>query len=149
VPLELARTQVLLVVDYDHKTQRHCVRIVPQLVDALKGWTSSTRISPMLGVQEYGTAKHATEPLRGEQALVFVGPLDPLQIPSPTISNAKLWLTLGAYNLVLLYPSVQAAKELVAWAETTNARYEHWTLVDGEVTVTAFHHHSDPATLLP
>lgn len=109
------------------------VRIVLSHAEALKAWQPSTRLSPLFGVEEHGTAEPAANSLEKTRHLIFLGPVHPERVSEHIGRDSRLWLTLGLFNVLVATSHVDQRRKLLRWAKSQNIRYEAWTLSRGRV----------------
>jgi len=123
-----------LVLNSIHRGLQHTVRITSDFSQVVTQWRSSTRVSPLFGVVEFGTEKVRSHEFKGEHCLFFLGPIRPDRILQIARSKYKLWLTLGMFNLVLAFPySPSTKRRTINWAKNNRCRYEYWKIVNGNV----------------
>ena len=117
------------------------IGLVASLADAISDWQATTRISPVFGVDEWGTETSDSFPFRRLHSLFFIGPIHPLRLLPRKSKRWKLWLTLGNYNVLLRVPP-KDEEQVRAWLEAEHVRYERWTIRNGRVEDVSF----SPAT---
>lgn len=104
------------------------VRIAATLRSVLRAWKASTRISPIFPLE-----KGADPDLDTATAILFVGPLPVDEVPQYVRKACPLWLSYGAYNIVLVVPSRAALEKAQRWIDTSTFRFELWSLRRGTV----------------
>lgn len=132
--MELGRHQSFLVVYRSNSSPNHRVKIVTSQSQAFKGWVSTTRISPIFGVVEFGTARPAATTFRGENNLIFLGPLNPAKLRDCFKGPGRVWISLGLYNVIVNPRDGNETETILSWARKEGILYECWKLQDGVIT---------------
>lgn len=119
------------------------IRIVRSLSQALALWESSTRISPVFGIQLGDRTSPDEYAFPGVTHLLFLGLTSPEQILDIGEDSAlKVWLTLGLYNLMVLSPTKSKTEKALKWASDQHLPYEVWSLKNGEIRSNKSSHRS-------
>ncbi len=129
--MRLAKQQRIIILERSDVTSHHKLKIVPTLAQALKSWKPSTRVSPIFGIDEFGTSSIEREDFRGTHRVFFAGPIHPERILDCCTQPDKVWVTLGLYNLFVVSSSDGAARKLLAWLRRQDIAYEMWLIRDG------------------
>jgi hypothetical protein len=98
--------QSFLLLHTDVRTFRRSIEIAPDFPSALRTWTPGTRVSPVWGVEDYGTDQSSERKFPQKSTLLFLGPVSPARLPADVAAaNAKssmdVWITLGCFNLLI------------------------------------------------
>ena len=128
------------------------LEIVSAFAEALGRWTPGTRLSPIWPVSGHRLA--LSDDFAQRQTLVFLGPVQPAQIPDHFVAlrtpgAAELWLTAGCFNVIVRCPSqadgaAPLADEITAWAKAKAIPHETWTVDAGHVVAADWWTH-DPS----
>ncbi|MEA1647831.1 hypothetical protein UAJ10_02200 [Nitrospirillum sp. BR 11164] len=137
--MRLSSDEIYLVLDFDFSTQKNTIKMMPSLPQAIRGWQAGTRLSPIWGVDVYNTANLRVDPLDDDVCLLFIGPVQPArfysdlpQLRADGNSPVKLWVSLGAYNLIVVTPK-DISSIITSWAEGQGLNYERWTINNNKV----------------
>jgi hypothetical protein len=130
------RSQYLVLHDLiGAKTKRVCLEIT--LDDAIKEWTSGSRLSPVWPIK--GRAVSRTE-FKKKQWLLFAGPVQPALVFESVRGLTEAdrvhgWLTAGCFNVVLRFTDEEAEllSETQAWLASQSIACETWLTDGGEV----------------
>lgn len=109
------------------------VLIHSSMQSVLSVWTSTTRISPICGVKEFGTDTPQDYDFKKETSLVFLGPVHPVYLSETLEANDKLWATFGLFNCVVAPENSTRLAQILAFAKNRSFRYEAWEIKDGEI----------------
>lgn len=112
------------------ETGSRTVKVVPSQDKAIADWNATTRISPVFEVDGFSGG---TIEFRGEEFLLFLGPIHPEHILSRCCSESRVWISLGLYNLIILPPTKNALDELIQIAQEKSVPYEFWELQSGVI----------------
>lgn len=104
---------------------------MPGLGDALAGWTPLTRVSPLFGVAEGGTANGNGDMFEGRHSLLLLGPVHPVALLPNCSPDIRIWLTLGSFNVVASSTNRRSITALRTRAKDRSVRYELWTIRNG------------------
>lgn len=94
-------------------------------------WNHSTRISPLFILDDIPCESPEDEKFTGNTFLLFLGPVHPERVLPYCSEVTKLWLSLGAYNIVLATSEKKALDSVNAWADSRKIPREFWRLMDG------------------
>lgn len=150
--MDLGKDHSFLVINFDESQYR--VKIVALFSDVAKGWRSSTRISPIWGVEEFGTSAPSDVSLDGQNWLLLLGPVHPERITTLCVADTRVWLTLGLLNLMICTKDLECKNRIASWAETEQLAIEVWTVEDGLIldskttTIPSGDWHSEIETIL-
>jgi hypothetical protein len=131
--MEIGKQPSFLVLQSKSETIEHIIKLVPTQKEALMDWTFSTRISPLLGVYEYGTADPSRYDFPGDNYIFFVGPVHPIEIGKCVNKVTKLWISLGILNVVICTNSLPEKRKILKWVLDQNIQYELWSVKDGKI----------------
>lgn len=136
--MEIAKHEGLLAISRKSPDAAHRVQIFTDQESLLNEWGWATRVSPIWGVKEHGTAEVRDEPFRGNRHLLFFGPVHPLVIANLCSRRSKLWLSLGLYNVVVLAASETEANRIKEGASDygNGVPWEHWRIRNGTILST-------------
>jgi hypothetical protein len=131
--MKLASQYSFLTLERAAGLSSHVVDIQPTLKPIFRNWAASTRVSPIFGIQGFGTASNSKVNFGGTTHLTFLGPLHPEKISDCYQKGWKVWLSLGLLNCLVLTQKDQDKKTLLRWARKEDLVYETWTIQDGRV----------------
>lgn len=133
--MRLANQHSFLTVELPDDSKRFLVQILPSLKTVLRSWKSSSRVSPIIAVEDLGpTGNHVD--LQGKLYLIFLGPVSPEDILKCDLSSSQVWLTLGLFNVFLVTDDVKSKNAIARWAKKQSVPRETWTILDGIVLST-------------
>ena len=108
-------------------------------VDKLfKNWTTSTRVSPVYCIDEPKRVSPRACLFTGEWNVVFLGPVQPTELPLPKDDEWRIWIGLGLFNVVFATKKARQASTLAKWAEKNTVPFERWKVTNGKVIGTSF-----------
>ncbi len=134
--------QSFLAFHTDVKSLHRRIEIVSDLPNAVRAWTPGTRVSPVWGVEEFGTQKAAKNEFLGNNTLLFIGPVAPARLRTDVSAANKAqaldaWVTLGCFNLLVRIDDspkgTAALEELQTWAKREKIPFERWKVSNGRV----------------
>ena len=102
------------------------------MLEAVRNWTAGTRISPVFALSHDLLATElGVDDSDKVRCLLFLGPLPPFDVLAlvPRLQlPPRLWLTLGAYNIIVDTCNQGDIQLLVDWAQAHQHRWECWTV---------------------
>ena len=140
--MRLGQRPSFLVLHSEERADKRRLEIVPKFSAAIRAWTAGTRISPIWGIQEFGTEKPAKRAFQGRHHLIFIGPVAPARlysdIPAASPEAAlQVWVTAGCMDLLVHVDSNpegdRVAGEIVAWTKRCKFAFEKWLVRDGAI----------------
>ena len=133
--MKFAENGAFLVLRRQSSSGLHRIAIVQSREDALRGWTASTRISPIFRVVDSEFLSPDSYKFSGEKNLIFLGPIHPQALPRiKSAERTQLWLSIGLYNVVLVPATKEDCKKVISWAKDTKVPFEHWAIKNGSRT---------------
>ena len=111
------------------------LRIVLSQSAALKQWTASSRISPLLllDITHLGLTSPAEDDFRGDQFVLLLGPIHPELVLPHCAKGCKAWLSLGLFNLLVCSSQRRDLTTLQTLDEIKHVPFELWALRNGQV----------------
>lgn len=109
------------------------------LSDAMSGWNSSTRVSPIweVGGPDNIGSGDTNGIFKGSTFLIFIGPCSPVQAfgALDSLPVMRKWVSVGAFNNIALIGEtdpdlVQGA--ILEWVTSSRVPAELWPLTDGQ-----------------
>jgi hypothetical protein len=117
------------------------VEILGDLASALAHWSVGTRVSPIWAIKDYGRYSSDPDTLAGISTLIFVGPVQPGRLNSElrvlaTPGRARVWSSMGCFNVVVQTADQEVTREVIAWAGAQRIPFEAWSVTDGQISST-------------
>lgn len=125
--------QSLLALDFDSATGAHSIKIVPSLGQSFQSWSAHTRVSPvwLYSADEDDRAVALDDTHYG---LAFFSSVNPAAftshfgVESGGSAFGDIWVSLGAYNLIVVLATEQSAVLAKEFASGVGAALELWEL---------------------
>ncbi len=132
---ELANKPSYLVLTAKADGQKYSIRISTELPPILLAWQSTTRISPIIGIKQFGTNDPIAFTFPEDKTnIIFLGPVLPIQGCLLASDEEKAWLTLGLYNFIIIPKDRERCKQILRSCASQDIRYECWTITKGTIT---------------
>jgi hypothetical protein len=106
--MKLGSRHPFLVLQRTEDGKHHKLQIVASRERILRGWTSSTRLSPLVGLSDVPCSSPDDKKFTNLTHIIFLGPLHPEKILPYCSKNTNLWLTLGLFNILFATESKKA-----------------------------------------
>lgn len=131
--MKLTDREVFLLLHREPTGDGFAVRIVGSREAALKEWTPSTRMSSLFCVEWSRISSPPGYQFRGQHRILFLGPVHPEPALAHCGEGTHAWLSLGLFNLIIVFPHSTDHRSLLAWAKNEHIPYELWMLTQGIV----------------
>jgi hypothetical protein len=130
--------QCFLIVRQTSSAGSRMVELVPAFSDSLRGWDTTSRVSPIITVSGvFDRPSPTASRFKGKSWLCFVGPIHPQRVADKLpAKGAHIWLSLGLFNVIVQVSRVEVARELRNWANKRAISFEQWELQDGRIVRT-------------
>lgn len=112
------------------------IRTFSQLTDSLQAWTATTRVSPLYTYPNLFAVQGSVP--TPAQSVLLLGFAHPEDVRQQILDRAAIYLSLGAFNVVIFDPSEDDSQLLIDWALSTGHPYEHWKIRDGLIESASF-----------
>ena len=113
-----------------------------KLQSVILGWPPSTRVSPLYCLDKVPAESPDEFDFAGQHFVFFVGPVFPFDFVSCLGAFCRVWVGLGAFNIVVAASRDSDAKRIERWARSHSVRYEKWTVRSGKVLPEKIQFHS-------
>jgi hypothetical protein len=132
--MELSFDRRFIVLSYNRSQQRYFAKLESSLQRVIKGWTPTTRISPLFGIKNYRHKTFTFSKNKNKNYIIFIGPIPPSRLHEFIPKRCGLWLSLGLFNVVLQTPKSSDKRTIINWLDSNNFRYELWALEKHKIT---------------
>lgn len=121
-----------LVTEYWSTESREMLFIDSQLSIQMKKWNVRTKIASCFRI--LGDGLHTDKiKLVGVSYVFFIGPVSIEKFNKSLLKDMSMWLTYGAYNLIILTQDEKKSIDLINYLESQRIRYEKWDVDNNEI----------------
>lgn len=121
-----------LVTEHENIKDQKFIYISPKLAEQMDKWGVRTKIASCFRIQDDELSNDEIS-LTPDIYLFFVGPIAIAKLSRPVLKGMAMWLTYGAYNLIVATYDIKQAENFSKYLDGQSIRYEKWKVNENQI----------------